>query len=90
VNPSEPIVTVWLVLIALTCGSFAVIEGGVLALISPLIVIGIAAYKIRLVMVHFMEVKSATRTWRTMYTTWILVAAAIILIGNYVAVLAST
>ena len=88
-NPSEPAVTVWLLLILLTIGSFAVIEGGLFAIVAPVIVIGIAAYKARLIMMHFMELKSAPRTWRIMYTTWIGVAATIILVGNYVAVLAS-
>ena len=89
-SPSEPTVTVWLMLIVLTGGSFAVIEGDLFSFVSPLIVIGIAAYKARLIMVHFMEVKLAARTWRTMYTTWIGIVAGIILIGNYTAVLAST
>ena len=86
---SGQVVNAWLILIALTTVSFSAIEGGVPALVAAPVVIGIAAYKARLIMVHFMEVNLAGRPWRTMYTTWIVVASTIILAGNYIAVLAS-
>jgi cytochrome c oxidase subunit 4 len=85
---SNEVLNTWLILIVLTVGSFATIEGGVPALVAAPIVIGIAAYKSRLIMVHFMEVNLAGRPWRTMYTSWIVVAATIILGGNYIGALA--
>jgi heme/copper-type cytochrome/quinol oxidase subunit 4 len=84
---SGQLLNAWLVLIVLTIGSFAAIEGGVPALIAAPVVVGIAAYKSRLIMVHFMEVNLAGRPWRTMYTTWIVVTATMILVGNYIAAL---
>ena len=85
---SDQLVNSWLILIVLTIGSFVTIEVGVPALIAAPVVIGIAGYKSRLIMVHFMEVNLAGRPWRTMYTAWIVVAATIILAGNYIAALA--
>lgn len=84
---SDQIVNTWLLLVFSTIGSFATIEGGIPPLIAAPVVIGIAAYKSRLIMVHFMEVNLADRPWRTMYTTWIVVVTTIILVGNYIAAL---
>lgn len=83
------VLNAWLILVVLTIGSFVTFEGGVPALIAAPVVIGIAAYKTRLIMVHFMEVNLAGRPWHLMYTVWIIAASLIILVGNYVAVLVS-
>jgi heme/copper-type cytochrome/quinol oxidase subunit 4 len=79
-------VTVWLALVLLSVASFVVIEGDLLTSIAALIVIGVAVLKVRLIMTHFMETRSAPRTWQLMYTSWILLVATIIIVGNYVAV----
>jgi hypothetical protein len=80
---------VWAVLVLLTVGSLSVVEGGLVRMISAAVVIGIAGYKALLIMRHFMELGTLPRTWQKMYMMWIIVAGAIILIGNYVAVLSA-
>lgn len=80
---------VWALLVLLTAGSLAVVEGGLVRLVSAAVVIGLAAYKARLVMLHFMEIKTLPGVWKKMYTMWIVAAVGIILIGNYVAVLST-
>lgn len=74
-------------LVLLTVGSLAVIEGGLVRTVSAVVVISVAALKARLIMRHFMELDLLPRTWQMMYTIWIVAASAVILIGNYVAVL---
>lgn len=76
---------VWLLLMALTLVSFALFEGRLLASLSTLVIVAIAACKARLVVKHFMEVAHAPGHWRFLYETWVFVAAAIIVIGHYVA-----
>jgi len=80
------IVNAWAVLLLLTATSFVTIEAGLLPSLAAVMIIGIAAYKARMIMIHFMEVNLAARAWRTIYMAWIIVAASIILIGNYMAV----
>ena len=84
--PAKPAV-IWLVLIALTLIAVGVFEGRLLTQLAPLIIVSIAAFKSRLVIVHYMEVAQAPGHWRFLYETWVFVAAAIIIIGHYVTVL---
>jgi heme/copper-type cytochrome/quinol oxidase subunit 4 len=88
-NSRNQVVNAWLILIVLTTGSFSLVEGGVAGLIAAPMVIGIAAYKARLIMVHFMEINLTPRPWRAMYTSWTIVVATIILAGNYIAAFSS-
>lgn len=75
--------TVWLVLIAMTLTSFLIFEGDMLASLSALVIIAIAALKSRLVIEHFMEVAHAPGNFTFLYRTWNFVVAAIIIIGYY-------
>ena len=74
---------VWLALIAMTCVSFLIFEGGVLASLSAFAIVAIAALKSRLVIEHFMEVARAPGNFPFLYRTWNFVVAAIIIIGYY-------
>jgi heme/copper-type cytochrome/quinol oxidase subunit 4 len=86
---TDALVKVWIVLIALTAGSFAVIEGNLLPAIAAVIVVALTCYKARLIIAYFMEAKKAPRTFQIMYGAWVLVAATIILGGHYLAVFVS-
>ncbi len=75
---------VWAALIAMTLVSLVVFEGHLLGSLSVLAIVIIAAFKSRLVIVHFMEATHAPGNWRFLYETWNFVVAAIIAIGHYV------
>jgi cytochrome c oxidase subunit 4 len=81
----DPIVAVWLGLVLLSGVSFAVIEGGLVTAVASVVVVLVAAFKARLIMSHFMELKTVPRNWQVMYTGWIIAASALLLIGNFVA-----
>lgn len=81
----DPIVAVWLGLVLLSGVSFAVIEGGLVSALASAVVVLIAGFKARLIMVYFMELKSVPRNWQVMYTGWIIAASALLMIGNVVA-----
>lgn len=83
----DPVVTAWFLLILLSAGSFAAIEGGLITAIASVIVVVIAAWKARFIMVYFMEIKSVGRNWQALYSGWILAVAAMLLVGNFVAML---
>lgn len=73
----------WLFLIALTVSSFAIFEGQLLGPLSTLVIAMIAAAKVRLVIMHYMEASRARRTWRVLYQAWCVAVAAIIIVGHY-------
>ena len=77
---------VWLGLIFLTLASFGIFAGRILASLSTLAIVAIAAFKSRLVILHFMEATHAPGNWRFLYETWVFVVAAIIIIGHYVTI----
>ena len=81
---------IWLILIACTLASFGIFERRLLGPLSTLVIVTIAAVKARLVLRHFMEAAQAPGKWRFLYETWIFVAAAIIVIGHYVALMRVT
>lgn len=74
----------WAMLIALTISSLIVFEGHMQPAIAGTAIILIAAAKSRLVILHYMEAKRASVTWRRMYVTWNFACAALIIIGNLV------
>lgn len=75
---------VWGILVGLTLVSFAVFEGHFLESLAVLAIVGIAGFKARLVILHFMEATHAPGHWRFLYETWNFVVVAIIVIGHYV------
>ena len=76
---------VWAMLVALTLISVTLVDVGLSPALSPLIVVVIATVKSRFVILHYMEAKHAAKHWRFLYGNWNYVAAAIIVIGYYMA-----
>ena len=72
----------WLVLVALTLASFAVAEGASSAGLAATSVILIAAFKVRLVFVYFMELEWKPAPWRFLFEIWT-VASAVLIVGGY-------
>ena len=81
----DPVARVWVGLVLLSALSFAVIEGGLVSAIASIVVVLIAAVKVRLIMVQFMELKSIPRNWQRMYTGWIVAASTLLMVGNVIA-----
>lgn len=80
----ESPVRLWVILIALSCISLALFEGHIAASIGGTCIILIAALKSRLVILHYMEAKRASPTWRFLYETWNFACAALIIVANLV------
>ena len=73
---------VWLVLVALTLASFALAEGADSPRLAATAVVLIAAFKVRLVFIYFMELEWQPLPWRLLFELWT-VASAVIIIGGY-------
>jgi len=76
----KPVSLVWLVLMLATCvstwGLSKVAFSPVVAAVSIFL---IAAFKVRLVLLHFMELKSAPLPWRLVFEAWVLISTAAVL-----------
>lgn len=72
----------WLLLVGATLVSFALTENVPAARLATSAVILIAAFKIRLVVIHFMEVPWAARPWRFVLEAWI-AAVTLLILGGY-------
>lgn len=73
----------WILLIGMTFASVAFFEGHFLGTALSVVIVLISAIKSRLVILHYMEAKHASRQWRFLYETWNFTAAAIIIIGQH-------
>ena len=82
--------TLWMVLVGLTVLAVAICEEQLLGTYSSFVIVLIAAAKARLVILHYMEARHAPAHWRFLYETWNFSAAAIIIIGHYVALAKAT
>ena len=65
---------VWVLLLALTFGSFlvGVEQGAGFASIGAAIIVGIAMLKVRLIGLHFMDVRAAPRALRALFEVYVL------------------
>ena len=63
----------WLVLVAATLVVFTLAENDAPARIATIAIMLIAAFKLRLVFVYFMELTSGVRPWRMFAEVWMLV-----------------
>jgi hypothetical protein len=65
---------VWIVLLALTFGSFVIgiEQGSGFAAQAALIIIGIALFKVRIIGLHYMDLRSAPVGLRTMFEGYLL------------------
>ncbi|BDB44230.1 MULTISPECIES: cytochrome C oxidase subunit IV family protein [Mycobacterium] len=73
---------VWVLLLVLTFGSFLVgIEQGAgFASVGAIIIVGIALFKVRLIGVHFMDLRSAPLALRALFEAYVLVVF-LVLVG---------
>jgi len=71
---------VWALLCGLTLISLAVTEGPYRRVASIAVVL-LAAAKVRLVIIHYMEVRRAAKHWRVLYQAWIFAVSAAIVIA---------
>ncbi|OBH11100.1 cytochrome C oxidase subunit IV family protein [Mycobacterium sp. E1747] len=64
---------VWVGLVILTFGSFTagIEQRGDIATIATVLVLGLAMIKVRLIGVHFMDLRSAPRLLRTIFDSYV-------------------
>jgi hypothetical protein len=71
---SRRITLVWILLLALTFGSFTIgiEQGSGFAAQAALIIIGIALFKVRLIGLHFMDLRTAIVPLRMMFEGYVI------------------
>jgi heme/copper-type cytochrome/quinol oxidase subunit 4 len=80
----KPASAVWFVLMALTCASTWMLSKDAFApTVATVGIFVIAAFKVRLVMLHFMELRTAPTFVKLAFEFWIVVSTAVIL-GFYI------
>ena len=79
-------VRVWLILVSLTLFGFALAEQSISARLAATSVILVAAVKVRLVFVNFMELEWRPLPWRLLFELWTVASAAIIVGGYWLAI----
>ncbi len=77
-----PMTRAWLVLVAATVLVFTLAENNAPARMATITIMLIAAFKLRLVFLYFMELASGVMPWRMFADVWMLVVTGII-IGLY-------
>jgi len=79
-NTAARAAAVWLILVTATVLSWGLVENhAVPARIATTVALAIAAFKGRLVFLHFMELHSAPWPWRALFEAWALLCAVAIL-----------
>lgn len=72
--------TIWLILMVATCATtWWLSKDSVSAEVGTVAIVLIAAFKIRFVLLHFMELRHAPTPWRLIFEAWVLIATAAIL-----------
>ncbi len=87
VHPSPRQATgIWLLLVAATLVSWWLVERrGIAARVATTSALLIAGFKARLVLQHFMELRSAPPIWRNVFDAWVIVFVGAIVAGYWVA-----
>lgn len=76
---------VWLFLMLATIATtWWLSKDSVAPVIGTVAIVAIAAFKVRLVLLHFMELRGAPRPWRLIFEAWVLIVTAAI-VGIYLA-----
>lgn len=87
---------VLVVLVVLTLVSFFVIDNvghdpnNAWTAWASYLVIGLATFKARLIILDFMEVREAPLKWRRMYETWYVAICLLLIIGEFASVTAAS
>lgn len=79
---SLAITRAWLALVVATLVVFALIENDAPARIATVAIVLIAAFKVRLVFLYFMELAGGAMPWRLVAEVWVAVVTVLIL-GAY-------
>lgn len=82
-----PMTRAWVLLVAATLTVAALVENDAPARGATIAIILIAAFKVRLVFLYFMELSSGAMPWRGVAETWVTVVTAVILGGYLIAAL---
>jgi heme/copper-type cytochrome/quinol oxidase subunit 4 len=75
----------WIILIIAALLSWALTERTMAVRFGTSLVMLIAAFKVRMVISHFMELKYQPRPWRIVFEVWTLAITTIILGGYWIA-----
>ncbi len=75
----------WVVLMALTVASVAIVENGGWAKAAIVAMFLIAAAKAELVAAQYMEIGHAASHWRLLYRIWIVLVAGMLIAGHFFA-----
>lgn len=79
----RPATVVWAVLMLATCASTWWLSKDVVTpVVATVAIMLIAGFKVRLVMLYFMELRDAPLPWRLVQEIWVLVATGLI-VGIY-------
>jgi len=78
-----PEALIWITLLGVTLLSWALTESTLAPQVAATAVILIAAFKIRLVFVHFMELGRSVQPWRRIFEVWIGLVTLVILLGYW-------
>jgi heme/copper-type cytochrome/quinol oxidase subunit 4 len=82
----QPVTLVWAVLVLATCVAWwSASHAAVPSFEATAIVMIIAAVKARLVILHFMDLKEAPRSWRFLFEGWVVLTTCVILGGYWYA-----
>jgi heme/copper-type cytochrome/quinol oxidase subunit 4 len=73
---------VWIVLMLATCAStWWLSKDAFSATVGTVVIMVVAAVKVRLVMTHFMELGDAPLPWRLAFDGWVVMFTGIIVVG---------
>lgn len=79
----NPMTMAWGALLIATLLSVTLAESATAARIASTAVILIAAFKVRLIFLYFMELNSGAMPWRAILEVWTAVSAGILLVGYW-------
>lgn len=75
---------IWLVLLAATLAAWWIADRqAVSAPLATTAALLAAAFKVRLVLMHFMELRHAPLRWRALFEAWLLLSFSLILAGYW-------
>jgi len=77
----HPMTLAWLALVAATLTVFALAEGVGGGRFASIGIVLIAAFKVRLVFLWFMELRSGAMPWRRVTETWVAAVTLILIAG---------
>ena len=77
----DPLLRAWLMLVVATGAAFGFRDEGFAGLAPGVVVLALAAFKGRLVILDFMELRHAPKLWRGIVEGWLLVVSMAILVA---------